>query len=555
VLNAATVLGAVLLAATVFLDGQPAKAAGVTTHWMISETVLERLILERPGLATLLIAEYGAFRRGTVYPDAAQSVMKDEAIRLKLKNDKWPHGEDDNYSHDYKNHAGIVTQFLKVIRDDCGGIDFGKATSAANVAKTGLTAIQCRNALSYLFGMVSHIISDAPWHATWIGNKHKGTLGKACPKIPNDWSKKIQPRHNFADLDIDLCLASRLNGNPLALNTVLKKSKAAKLKTKAQFLCPKGQFPDVETGACYSCPKGYTHNPLLPAKVSGVCHKPAHTDKRKGRPHGQSVAGICPVGQFVSLYDGKCYSCDKDFAHNPTLAGNKKGVCYRTHPDHKQTAKVHEKIRLACGAKAFPDLATGACYTCPSDAPQFFPQYKVSDERVCQKRQIVHCDMIELPALNQLRIIADPLGHSKLIARDWVAGTFETAMKTGPVALLKKAYHELGYNKLNVEAADARINDFYISALKEPLTPLNHLYLPEGTESGFSKEAGKCSWAFTHLFDPHASGSIPDSAKEVVKFIVPMWDAIVKGEKVDLKRTGSFVYSLEINGKRVAHYP
>ncbi len=87
------------------------------------------------------------------------------------------------------------------------------------------------------------------------------------------------------------------------------------------------------------------------------------------------------------------------------------------------------------------------------------------------------------------------------------------------------------------------------------MTPLNHLYLPEGAESGFSKEAGKCSWAFTHLFDPHASGSIPDSAKEVVKFIVPMWDAIVKGEKVDLKRTGSFVYSLEINGKRVAHYP
>jgi hypothetical protein len=476
----------------------PARAAGVTTHWMIGETVLLKLATERPALAALLYAEYGAFRRGTVYPDAAQTWMKNEAKRLGLKDDKWPHSLDDNLSHDYTDHPAIVTRFIDVIRRDCGGIDFAKAHSPGEVSKTAMTAIQCRNALSYMFGMVNHMIADAPWHAVWIGKGKQGTLGKACPQVPNDWGSKVQPRHNFADLDIDICLASRLNGNPLALNTVIGKSRAEKQKTKAQFLCPKGQFPDIATGACYSCEKGLSHNPALPAETPGVCFR--------------------LPGEF-------------------------------------KTAKRHEKVRLACGARAFPDLATGDCYACPASAPQFFPQYGVHDERVCQNRQTVHCDLIELPLLNQFRIVMNPLAHSKLIAEEWVGGNFETAMKTGPVELLKKAYRELGYKEINVEAADAEINNFYLAALKEPLTPLNHLFLPKKGESGFSEHAGRCSWAFTHLFDPEATGSIPDSAKEVVRFVVPMWDAIVKREPVELKRTGAFRYALDVKGRTVAHYP
>jgi hypothetical protein len=77
--------------------------------------------------------------------------------------------------------------------------------------------------------------------------------------------------------------------------------------------CGRGEFLDIGTGRCYSCPDGYNRS-AAPITASNACSKAVKADldpaKRKG-PAG------CPQGSFADGLSGQCYTCGEN--HDRTL--------------------------------------------------------------------------------------------------------------------------------------------------------------------------------------------------------------------------------------------
>ncbi len=154
----------------------PAKSAGVSTHWYMGGIAYSEIRKASKDLANLLYTEWAWYQRGTTYPDAAQTYFKHHKIK-----------GDDGLSHNTSSKdGGFFTQYLNEIINTCG-----------NNTKTLIKKNKryCREALAFFFGMVNHVIADAPWHQIWIGR----TSGKHCPNLKHSWSKKPQPRHQIAD--------------------------------------------------------------------------------------------------------------------------------------------------------------------------------------------------------------------------------------------------------------------------------------------------------------------------------------------------------------------
>ena len=238
---------------------EPAKACGLTTHWFVGGIAVDQLKKKRPDLADLLIHEDVMYRRGTTFPDAAQN-------HLKKKNSK----HDDAWSHNQtRADGGFFTAYLNEFRDQCG-TDF-------QVIKDNKDG-NCRPALAFFFGMVNHAVADGPWHNSWI-NK---TTADPCRNIPHA-NAKTGGRHPLADHDIDVCLSSRLNGNPADITAVAATAKAKRTNHKVTFICPDGQFLDlIDGGTCWSCPEGYKRT-LYGITGKKACSRPASQKFKKAR--------------------------------------------------------------------------------------------------------------------------------------------------------------------------------------------------------------------------------------------------------------------------------
>jgi len=92
----------------------------------------------------------------------------------------------------------------------------------------------------------------------------------------------------------------------------------------AQFLCPAGQFPDALLQSCYSCPAGTSQDPLIPPGLPGSCKSNTTAVKQNGN------ALFCDSGDFPNGALTACYDCQSNYHHNPLLDVNTSGVCWRS---------------------------------------------------------------------------------------------------------------------------------------------------------------------------------------------------------------------------------
>jgi len=156
--------------------------------------------------------------------------------------------------------------------------------------------------------------------------------------------------------------------------------------------CPTGQWPSLHNGYCYSCPDDFAHNILFNGDDSRVCWRkePVHVEFSKGIKHGKSVLGLgCPRGQWPSLHNGHCYTCPGGFAHDVARNGDDGRVCYRRTGGAtvQQKGIRHAKANVGvCPAGQWVSLHDGACYTCPAGYSHDIARTG-NDGSVCFRRQ------------------------------------------------------------------------------------------------------------------------------------------------------------------------
>ena len=127
---------------------------------------------------------------------------------------------------------------------------------------------------------------------------------------------------------------------------------------QGQFLCPEGSFIDPFTGGCYSCPDGFSHNPLKMVDENGVCFK--RHSLTTADPVGD-IQFICPDGQFPDALFQNCYSCPSGYDHNSLLQVDENGVCFSV-----DTTSIQQQGSWGCSSGEFPDIGLNSCYSCPS---------------------------------------------------------------------------------------------------------------------------------------------------------------------------------------------
>jgi hypothetical protein len=525
-----TGLFALAIIIPVFLMSGDSSACGLTTHWYIGGLAVLEVKKERPDLADLLNTEGIMYRRGTTFPDAAQEHLKEKYGDKDKRGDPWSHNQKGA-------NGGFFTAYLDQFRDKCG-TDFQtiKTNEGGN----------CRPALAFFFGMINHAVADGPWHKTWIGK----TTGGPCKNIPQVWGGE-EGRHGLSDHDIDVCLSSRLNGNPADIAAVAASSKAKRTKHKVTFLCPKGQFFDlVSGGKCWSCPKKYNRT-LYAIGGDKACSRPAFEKfkKAKKKRKNKRVGQGCPKGQFWDVRGGDgllgaCYSCG---GYNRTAYPIKhKRACSKLIPEKLGKAENHGKGTFLCPEKTFPQIGKEYCYTCPADTPVRYPQYDVSDSLACQRVVTAHCSRIKLPVLQTVSGILSPGADQKRAREDMKWTSVQKHQREFIIDTLHDAYEATGAS-VDVDAIDKEMTNFYVEAMKEPLAVLTHFHAP--MTDVLSPYAGDCPWAYENVMNKSQKGSIPDSAAEVAKAMIAIWDAIVGGKEPIFARHDSFYYSVKVGKK------
>ncbi len=129
--------------------------------------------------------------------------------------------------------------------------------------------------------------------------------------------------------------------------------------------CPDGQFLDPGTGFCWSCPEGYQRTvfPIVDGEdrpAADGCEKPSTTDYAAASRHG---AATCPAGQFLDLATGACWSCPSGYDRT-VFDINGATACERPAETVYRAAAQHGGP--GCGVGQFFDIGTGKCWSCPS---------------------------------------------------------------------------------------------------------------------------------------------------------------------------------------------
>lgn len=253
-------LSAVLLASAGIQCVKEARAEGMTAHELISYMVQQKTSGE---LRSLLDSQQDAYRNGSIFPDVAQSYL---SSKVKWADTKTTYSSDD-LSHGQQNGKpeGMLNEYLKLMKDQCGSVYRSDET------------VKCKQARAFFLGIISHVVADGPWHTDFIGlaktNAGVVSLRDRC----GDDAKKA---HNFADTDMDICLAKQLNNGveDVALDPDKKQANLSRKNTRIAQGCPDGQWwhiggGDGLLGACWKCPSGYSHDLGKLPNENGVCYK------------------------------------------------------------------------------------------------------------------------------------------------------------------------------------------------------------------------------------------------------------------------------------------
>jgi neutral ceramidase len=144
--------------------------------------------------------------------------------------------------------------------------------------------------------------------------------------------------------------------DPLLDLPPLPQARPAEYKGKAG--CPDGQFWDISTGSCWSCPEGYNRT-IFAIDGATACEKPAQSVFSSATEHGR--AG-CGPGQFFDIFTGACWSCPDGY--NRTIFPVDGGAACEK-PPQTVNARATEHGQAGCGPGQFFDIFTGACWSCP----------------------------------------------------------------------------------------------------------------------------------------------------------------------------------------------
>lgn len=147
--------------------------------------------------------------------------------------------------------------------------------------------------------------------------------------------------------------------------------------------CAVGQFQDLSTGDCWSCPSGYERTviPITPITASDACTKPAFSSFSFATHH---AAAGCPVGQFYDIGNGDCWSCPTGY--NRTIFPVTGTSACEKPPYSLFTSALNQ---TATGGSDCPsgyvyDFILGQCYKCPSGyAKNVFNAWNTSN--ACEK--------------------------------------------------------------------------------------------------------------------------------------------------------------------------
>lgn len=149
--------------------------------------------------------------------------------------------------------------------------------------------------------------------------------------------------------------------------------------------CAAGQFFDVLSGVCWSCPSGYENNLLQPDKTKGdACVKPASSAfATASSAAGSGFFGTdCPQGYVYDLVLGRCYRCPSGYNKVVLRAWNNASACEKVTPASYTAATRHDGL---CPSGSFLDLATGACWSCPSGYERGVTVFPIGGPQACRK--------------------------------------------------------------------------------------------------------------------------------------------------------------------------
>lgn len=491
-----TVLGLVMVGCLALLPAGRAAASGGTTHLTVSELAIGKV---SPDLAKLLKANKDPYRNGTLHPDIMYKVLPDnekEAGHF--------------FVGDKKNW---VNNMLADMKATCG------STS------------KCARRIAFVMGALSHMVEDGRFDRQFVGKYGvAGGVTSNCGVSPPSNRFDDGTAENFTDTDLDICLSKSIAKVVNITNVNLVPATQA---PNAGAICPAGQFLDLGTWKCWSCPAGYVRT-LAPITASNACYQPASnqcgaaTFIRNNTYAGQG----CPSGDFWDFmgqngqdsWMGSCWSCNGwTRSGTPVNSGN---ACCKGVPASSSAAT--EGNSPGCPAGTFLDPTVAGCWSCPSGYSRTL-LYKVNGARACE-RDVDECaKAVNLPTLS-----ASPTPASMYIPADIYAAYQGDDITVNPLELNKFTLGAFGLFKVELFAT----NDSFTNI---------------GGSMPYAKSVFYCDWGLANFAT--ASGGINDSTDTVTKFLDAAWVAIgqyFEGTDIKFVRTSTSYYSIEKNG--VAYY-
>jgi neutral ceramidase len=150
--------------------------------------------------------------------------------------------------------------------------------------------------------------------------------------------------------------------------------------------CPVGQFHDIFTGDCWSCPAGYERTviPIVPITASDACVRPAFSSFSVATQH---AAAGCPIGQFFDIFTGDCWSCPTGY-NRTIFAVTGSSACEK--PAYSVFASAQSQSATGgtnCPSGYVYDFGLGLCYKCPTGySKNIFRAWNTSN--ACEKSEL-----------------------------------------------------------------------------------------------------------------------------------------------------------------------
>ncbi len=150
--------------------------------------------------------------------------------------------------------------------------------------------------------------------------------------------------------------------------------------------CPTGSFFDVGKGSCWTCPSG-TKRTVFAVDGGKACERITPRKKRKADYvyKVDSLLKSCRKGTFANAGSRSCYTCPKGWKHDPSKRVKSNGVCYKPRKVSHDRASEVQDFSLSCKRGFFDPIDGGSCWTCPADYVR--QASSVKDAKACMKVQ------------------------------------------------------------------------------------------------------------------------------------------------------------------------